>query len=118
VHATFPRREDRVIDLDLGDGLRWFTEALLDAVSTRAPRGSDGINPSSYWIDRTLAELESTNSGVIASGNAWDLLIEDGDVVARSQYAVVEPERVPVAEFVATLEQWRDEVVKDREPPG
>ena len=37
VSHGFSRRDDRVIDVDLGDGHRWFTEALLDAVTTPRP---------------------------------------------------------------------------------
>ncbi len=114
VNPTFSRRDDHVIDVDLGDSHRWFTEALLDAVSTRAPRGSDGVNPSTYWIDRTLTSLSNGEGGRIAGGNAWDLLVENGSVVARSQYAVAEPERVPVDDFIDTLTQWRQEVINHR----
>ncbi len=91
-----------------------FTEALLDAVTTRALRGSDGVDPSTYWIDRTLTSLSNGEGGRIASGNAWDLLVENGNVVARSQYAVSEPERVPIDDFIDTLTQWRQEVINDR----
>ena len=113
MNPRFPRRDDSVIDVDLGDQHRWLTEALLDAVSTRAPLGSDGVNPSTYWIDRTLASL-ATGEQLIASGNAWDLIVEYGSVRARSQYDVAEPEGIPVEEFVATLEAWRQEVIEDR----
>ena len=81
----------------------------------RAPRGSDGVNPSTYWIDRTLTSLTNGEGGWIASGNAWDLLVEDGNVVARSQYAVGEPDRVSIDDFIDTLTRWRQEVVNDRE---
>lgn len=114
VNPRFPRREDEVIDIDLGDEHRWLTEALLDAVTTRAPRGSDGVNPSTYWIDRTLRSLEEGDER-IASGNAWDLLVESGHVVAQSQYGMAEPVRVRVDDFVDTLDRWRQEVIKDRE---
>lgn len=114
VNPRFSRRADEVIDIDLGDEHRWFTEALLDAVTTRAPRGSDGVNPSAYWIDRTLTSLAKGDVR-IASGNAWDLLGEGGHVVAQSQYDVAEPERVRVDDFVDTLDRWRQEVIKDRE---
>jgi hypothetical protein len=115
VNPTFSRRQDHVIDVELGDSYRWFTEALLDAVTTRAPRGSGGVNPSTYWIDRTLTSLSSGDGGLIASGNAWDLLVENGCVVARSQYDVAEPQRVPIGDFIATLTLWRKEVINDRE---
>jgi hypothetical protein len=117
----FARRDDRVIDVELGDGLRLFTEALLDAVSTRAPKGSDGINPSTYWIDRTLATLYESKpdaTGLIATGNAWDLIVENADIVARSQYEVGEPERLSVEQFIDTLVRWRDEVTRERERPA
>jgi hypothetical protein len=56
-------------------------------VTTRAPRGSDGINPSTFWIDRTLAAIEQGPTGtIVAAGNITDLVLDAGGLVAHSQY--------------------------------
>lgn len=69
------------------------------------------MNPSTYWIDRTLSSLAHGEER-IASGNAWDLLLEDGYVVARSQYDVADPQQIAVNDFVDALDRWRQEVVR------
>jgi hypothetical protein len=87
--------------------------------SRHAPREAvTGVNPSTYWIDRTLTSLSHGEGGRIAGGNAWDLLVEDGNVVARSQYAVGEPDPVSIDDFIDTLTRWRQEVVNDRGQAG
>jgi hypothetical protein len=114
VQVRFTRRDDGVIDLDLGPEWRAFTEALLDAVTTRAPRGSDGVNPSTYWIDQTLSALNTAqDKAVIASGNATDLLVEGTQVVAHAQYDTFDDQRMPKEHFVTILTRWRAEVTGD-----
>lgn len=118
VQVQFSRRGDGVIDVDLGEHWRWFTETLLDAVTTRAPRGSDGVNPSTYWIDRTLTALRDAKDGDrIASGNAWNLVLEREEVLAHSQYGeeVATDQRLSLGDFVGLLEAWRAEVARDRD---
>ncbi|MDQ1746216.1 MAG: hypothetical protein QOD07_479 [Frankiaceae bacterium] len=111
MEARFSRRHDGVIDVDLGPAWSGFTEALQDAVTTRAPRGSDGHNPSTYWIDLTLTALAAADDGeVIGSGNATDLLLDGDEVVAHAQYDTFDDQRMPRHDFVAILTQWRAEV--------
>src|SRR5439155_26699170 len=42
MEPTFSTKSDGVIDIELGSGLEAFTSTLMDAVTTRAPGGSDG----------------------------------------------------------------------------
>jgi hypothetical protein len=113
--ARFSRRTDGVIDVDLGPEWVGLTEALMDAVTTRAPRGSDGINPSTYWIDRTMARLMDAQDGsIVASGNATDLISAGNEVVAHSQYDTFADQSVPRADLVYVLNRWRAEVTTSR----
>ena len=74
------------------------------------------MNPSTYWIDRTLIALRQAQDGaIIASGNATELLVSGDDVVVHSQYDTFDDQRVRQAELVALLSDWRDEVVSDLE---
>lgn len=108
VEARFTDRQDGVVDVDLGPDWPGFTEALQDAVTTRAPHGDDGGNPCTYWIDRTLAALATALDGeIVASGNATDLRIEGHEVVAHAQYDTFDDERMPREDFVAILSRWR-----------
>lgn len=115
MEAQFRKREDGVIDANLGAEWGGFTEALQDAVTTRAPRGSDGVNPSTYWIDRTVAALSSARDGeVVASGNSTELVVEADHVVARSQYETFVEQRLSRTAALDVLGQWRAEVVRVR----
>jgi hypothetical protein len=114
MEARFTRRDDRVIDVHLEEAQRALEETLLDAVTTRAPAGSDGVNPSTYWLDRTLAAIEGANDGaIVASGNATELVVYGQDVVVHSQYDTFDDQRVRRADLVALLNQWRAEVVSE-----
>ena len=113
MEAQFQKGDDGVIDVHLGAAWSGFSEALQDAVTTHAPRGSDGVNPSTCWIDRTVAALSSARDGeVVASGNASDLVVEADEVVARSQYDTCDDERLPRSDLLDVLAQWRAEVVR------
>jgi hypothetical protein len=114
MEARFTRRDDRVIDVHLEEAWRALEETLLDAVTTRAPAGSDGVNPSTYWLDRTLAAIDGANDGaIVASGNATELVVYGQDVVVHSQYDTFDEQRVRRADLVALLNQWRAEVVSE-----
>lgn len=110
---SFSTRPDGVIDVDLGPGWAGLTETLLDAVSSRAPRGSDGQNPSTYWIDRCLTALDAAPGGaeaLLLEGNATELWLIADLVVARSAYDTFDDEAVARSDFVAILGSWRREV--------
>jgi hypothetical protein len=104
----FRERPDQIIEADLGPAWPGFTEALNDAVSTRAPRGQPaGI--STYWIDRTLTALETANAPTkaLASGNATSLALDGPFVVAQSDYEMWPDERMSREDFVEGMESWR-----------
>ena len=110
--ARFTRRDDRVVDIHLPEEWRPLEDTLQDAVTTRAPRGSDGIDPSVYWIDETLAALKQGAIGtIVASGNTTDLVLDAGTVVARSQYEMFDDQHVETAELVDLLHRWRTVVL-------
>ncbi len=108
MNARFTQRDDRVVDIHLPDGWRPLEDTLQDAVTTRAPRGSDGINPSTFWIDRTLAAIERGRSGeIVAAGNQTDLVVDGGGLVAHSQHELFDDQHVEKAELVDLLHRWR-----------
>lgn len=114
VEWRFEEREDQLIEADLGPNWSGFSEALNDAVSTRAPRGHpSGL--STYWIDRTLESLggASQPGAVLASGNATSLIHDGRFVVAHSDYDLWGDERMSVDDFVSRMEAWRA-AVQDR----
>lgn len=114
MEARFIRRADGVIDVHLDATWQAMEETLLDAVSTRAPVGSDQVNPSAYWIDRTLAALDhAVDDAIVASGNVTELVVSGDDVVARSQYETFDDQRASRRDLDAVLRQWRAEVIRE-----
>lgn len=110
----FSRRQDSVIDVDLGPGWDAITTTLLDSVTTRAPRGSNGINPSTYWIDQSLTVLEEGSEGaIVASGNSTEFILRGDTVVAHAQYETFEDQAIPVDELREVLKRWRAEVASN-----
>lgn len=106
--ARFTQRDDLVVDIDLPESWRPLEDTLQDAVTTRAPRGSDGISPSTFWIDRTLAAIEQGATGAIAAaGNTTDLVLDAEGLVAHSQYEMFDDQHVEKAELVDLLRRWR-----------
>ncbi|GAA3556549.1 hypothetical protein GCM10022197_09670 [Microlunatus spumicola] len=108
MEARFTQRDDLVVDVHLPE--RWgpLEDTLQDAVTTRAPRGSDGVNPSTYWIDDTLAAIERGSLGtIVAGGNASELILTTTGVVAHSQYEMFDDQEVGVDELVGVLRRWR-----------
>jgi hypothetical protein len=74
------------------------------------------VNPSAYWIDRTLAALDQAQDGaIVAAGNAAELLVSGEDVVAHSQHDAFEDQRVRQSDLVALLNRWRAAVVSELE---
>jgi hypothetical protein len=90
----------------------------MDAVTTRAPQGSDGVNPSTYWIDEALTAIsagENRNTGKpFQWGNATALLLTDEQVIARSLYELFPDQAIPADEFTRVLRLWRDKVIDTR----
>ena len=106
--ARFTQRDDLVVDVHLPESWRPLEDTLQDAVTTRAPRGSDGINPSTFWIDRTLAAIEQGPTGAIAAaGNSTDLVLDAEGLVAHSQYEMFDDQHVERVELVDLLRRWR-----------
>ena len=116
--VRFETREDDAVDIDLGPEWQGFTETLLDAVSSRPPRGSDDACPSTYWLDRALlavAEDQDRDTGrPFLWGNATELLLLGGEVVARALYETFDDEQMPEEEFKRILGAWRSRVVSAR----
>jgi hypothetical protein len=114
VIPTFSTRPDGVVDVDLGPEWKFMSEALLDAVTSRAPKGSDGRNPSTFWIDRCLSALLASGAGsdevLLVSGNITELCRVGDVVVARSVVNHFDDQAMPRQEFVAVLEAWRRHV--------
>jgi hypothetical protein len=104
----FRERDDQIIEVDLGPEWPGFTEALNDAVSTRAPRGQPA-GLSTYWIDRTLTALETAKqpTKLLASGNATSVSLDGPFVVAHSDYEMWPAERMSREDFVRGMESWR-----------
>jgi hypothetical protein len=112
VDVTFKTRDDDVIDL--GSEWRGFTETLLDAVSTRPPRGSNDRCPSNYWIDRALAAVrdgqERDTGRPFLSGNGTELLLMKDGVVARALYETFDDEYISEEQLKQILADWRTRV--------
>jgi hypothetical protein len=112
VIPSFSTRPDGVVDLDLGPEWKSMSEALLDAVASRAPRGSDGRNPSTYWIDRCLSALLASGADSsevrLLNGNITELWRVGDLVVARSVVNHFDDQAMPRLDFVAVLEAWID----------
>ena len=108
VDVRFTHRDDGVIDIHLWGDWGPVEETLQDSVTTRAPRGGDGVNPSTFWIDRVLAAIDREPDGaIVASGNMTDLVLEADVLVAHSHYELFNDQRVGRAELVALLRRWR-----------
>ena len=117
VEPTFSTRPDGVIDIDLGPEWRPFTETLMDAVTTRAPRGSVEGNPSTYWLDRAAAAIDADERDTgkpFLEGNATELLRSGDEVVARSQYELFDDQSMSVEQFRGIVRAWRDRVEASR----
>jgi hypothetical protein len=87
VEVQFTDRPDGIIDAAIGPELGLFNEALIDAVSSRAPRGARHAGLSTYWIDRTedAARRAAANGDrePFASGNATYLRLDGQTVIAN-----------------------------------
>ena len=115
---TFATREDGQVDAFLGDEWPIFNHALGDSVSSLPPRGAPGVGPSTYWIDiareGALRAAEQNDCRPFTSGNITQLLVQEGQVIARYDYD--EPgdpvESLPLTDFVKLLDQWRERVLE------
>ena len=116
--VTFTKRDDGQVDAHLGDEWPIFNHALADSVSSLPPRGAPGMGPSTYWIDvakeRALRAAEHRDERPFTWGNVTQLLVREGQVVARYDYD--EPgdpvELLPLAEFLVLLDRWRERVLE------
>ena len=108
MEVRFTRRTDGVVDVHLTDDWRPLEDTLQDAVTTRAPAGGDEVNPSTFWIDRTLTAIElELNHTIVASGNATDLVLHGDELVAHSHYEMFDDQHVARRELVELLKRWR-----------
>lgn len=109
-------RDDGTVDAVLGPEWPVFNDALADAVSSLPPRGSRERHLSTYWIDSTLNRLrtmrQSGETGPIASGNAYSLVLVGDEVQAVFDYGDDSVERLPADEVDQLLVAWREHVVK------
>ena len=113
MEGRFTRRPGGVVDVHLPIDWRPLEDTWLDAVTTRAPAGSDGVNPSTYWIDRTLPAIALEPEGtIVASGNATDLVLHGDGLIAHSRYEMFDDQHVDGHELVKLLDRWRDVVLK------
>lgn len=97
--------------------------ALEDSLGSRPPRGAPQNGPSTYWIDDAISglreQLENGDSKPFASGNITYLQLRSGQVEARYDVDADDSDsvdRVPVAEFVELLSDWRQRILQ--ESPG
>lgn len=115
MEPAFSITSDGVINIDLGPDWAAFNETLLDAVTTRAPRGSSESNPSTYWIDRALLAVDAgIGEQPFLWGNGTELRLSGDQVVAHSQYEAFEDKAMPAADFVQLLKAWRAAVLDGR----
>jgi hypothetical protein len=110
-------RDDGTIDVRLGPDWPIFNEALADAVSSLPHRGSKEVRLSTYWIDRTLEQLDALESqgstGRIARGNAYSLVFTGNGIEAVFDYGDPneDGERMSTADFREILTSWRAVVI-------
>lgn len=116
---SFSTRQDGQIEVDLGLGLRLFTHALNDCVTSRPPRGAEENGPSTFWVDVTDQSLErALLAGLddqFSEGNSHELWLKSGQIEARSAYPVEEGEPgevLAVADFRRVLAGWRQQIVQ------
>ena len=115
--VIFSVRDDGQVDAQLPGDWPVFNEALRDSVSSLPPRGAVGNGPSTYWIDRAEQGVQRArrtgDSQPFLWGNATALRVDGGSVLASDEYlGDLEPEAMPLAEFLALLEEWRRWVVE------
>jgi hypothetical protein len=113
-------RDDGTIDARLGPNWPIFNEALADAVSSLPHRGSNEAHLSTYWIDRTLEQLDTRQAqgspGRIASGNAYSLVFDGTGVQAVFDYGDPneDVELMSTEDFREVLTSWRVAVIAAR----
>ena len=108
--------DDGTVDARLEPGWQIFNDALADAVSSLPPRGSKEQRLSTYWIDSALDRLSrlqgAHEDGMIASGNAYSILLSGDRVTAAFDYGDEDTfEAMPIEDFVDLLERWRQRVI-------
>lgn len=118
MHVDFVAlRDDGTIDARLGSDWPIFNEALADAVSSLPPRGSKETRLSTYWIDQSLARLDTFQAkgetGQIAGGNAYSLVFDGDGVEAVFDYGDPneDVELMSTDDFRSVLEGWRAAVI-------
>ena len=116
MHWTYVHRPGRGIDVDLGVDYPGWNETLADSVSSMPPRGSPAHELSTYWIDHALSALHSqaAEGQALTSGNATEIVMSGGRVVARSLYDLFDEEAMDSDAFERLLVEWRAEVTAHR----
>ena len=136
VDVVFTERADGIIDASVSPELGLFSEALVDSVSSRAPRGARHAGLSTYWIDRTEDAARNAaatgDAQPFAAGNATYLRLEGEMVVANWEWDFDDEsgsQALPLNEFLEILAAWRRRVIDsggvhgsdaaliDRDPP-
>ncbi len=117
MEVRFEQRTDGQVDAFLGPEHVMLNEALADCISSLPPRGEPGNGPSTYWVDvaergaRQAAQTGDTRP--FTSGNATLLRVEGQDVVAALDFDEDVTERIPLADFLGLLSQWRSHIAAD-----
>lgn len=121
MEVIFSVREDGQVDASLGDDWPIFNDALADSISSLPPRGAPGVGPFTYWIvvarEGALRAAERGDDRPFIWGNFTELLVREGSVVARYDYADPdEPvDSLPLGDFLQLLDLWRDRIVQQAE---
>lgn len=119
VAYRFAVRDDGIIEAYAGVPGGVLDHALNDAITSRAPRGAVYHGLSTYWIDRTesamRAAMEQHSEDRFATGNVTYLRLDGDRVVAGSDFDPDDAEHtesIPVSEFAALLDAWRQRVIE------
>ena len=76
-----------LVDVVLAGDLPLMSHALKDCIGTRPPRDASQDGPSTFWIDRAIADLkvriEDEEIAPFAAGNVTYLHLRHGVVEAR-----------------------------------
>src|SRR4051812_12233549 len=93
-----------------------MSDALNDAVSSRAPRGAIHPGLSTYWIDRAEQSVrraaEERSAEPFASGNVWFFRLEGDQVVAAYDFdPEANADTLTLDDVLTLLAEWRTAVI-------
>lgn len=127
----FVVRDQRPVDVLIADDLPILSDALGDSLETRPPHGARQDDPSTYWIDNTIAHLharlEDRQEDPVASGNTTYLALKRGMIEARYDYHDMDSDHVDVVsprDLLDLLVARREKVIEvdpeaiNRMPPS